>query len=102
MSGDVMAIAPYALLSVAAAVTAVLFALAVGLRLRSRHMLVGTAAMAMLSLWFAGIAITAGPAPIVRRGDAADALRGLAMLAALAWLAWLAAYAVGLIRIERR
>ena len=101
LSGGVLSIAPYALLSVAAATTAVLFAVAVGIGVRGKHMLIGAAAMGLLSLWFAGIAITAGPAPVVKRGDVADLLRWLALCASLLWLVWLAAYAFGLVRIER-
>lgn len=100
-SSGVLSVAPYALLSVAAMTTAILFGVAVGLRLRSWHMMLGSAAMALLSLWFAGIAITAGPAPVVKRGDVADLLRWLALCASLLWLVWLAAYAFGLVRIER-
>jgi len=53
----VLSIAPYALLSVAAMATAVLFAVAVGIGVRGKHMLIGSAAMGLMSLWFAGIAI---------------------------------------------
>lgn len=101
LSGGVLSVAPYALLSVAAMTTAIVFGFAVGLRLRSWHMLFGSVAMALLSLWFAGIAITAGPAPVVRRGDVADLLRWLALCASLLWVIWLTAYAFRLVKIER-
>jgi len=102
MHDGLIAIAPYALLSVAAAVTAALFGVAVLLRIRQRFMLIGSAAMALLALWFAGIAVTAGPAPIVRRGDVAELLRWLAAVTAAVWLLWLAVYSWSLIHIERR
>ena len=101
LSGGVLSIAPYALLSVAAMATAVLFAVAVGIGVRGKHMLIGAAAMALLSLWFASLAVTAGPSPAIRRTDVADLLRWLALCASLLWLVWLAAYAFGLVRIER-
>ena len=101
LDGGVLAIAPYALLSTAAAATAVLFAVAVGLGVRQRHMLLGTMAMTLLALWFAGIAITAGPAPVVRRTDVASALRWLALIASLLWLLWLATYAAAMVKLRR-
>ena len=101
LDGGVLAVAPYALLSSAAAATAVLFAIAVGLRVRQRHMLLGTAAMALLALWFAGIAITAGPAPVLKRGDVAEGLRWLALVASLLWLVWLTTYAAAMVKLRR-
>ena len=101
LSGGVLSIAPYALLSVAAATTAVLFAVAVGIGVRGRHMLIGAAAMGLLSLWFAGIAITAGPEPVVRRTDVAGALRWLALVASLLWLVWLTTYAAAMVKLRR-
>jgi hypothetical protein len=101
MHDGVMAMAPYALLSVASAATSVLFAVAVVLRLRRLHMLIGSAAMALLALWFAGLAVTAGPAPVLVRGQAADLLRWLAAIIAALWFIWLASYSWSLIRIER-
>lgn len=100
MSGGFWAVAPYAMLSVAAASTAVLFAVAVGLRVRSRHMLVGAAAMALLAIWFGGIAVTAGPEPVIRRAVVADGLRGLAMVVAVLWMAWLFGYARVMVKLE--
>lgn len=102
MHDGVMAMAPYALLSVAAAATGVLFAVAVVLRLRRPHMLVGVVAFLLLSLWFGGLAITAGPAPVMLRGQAADLLRWLAATTAAIWFVWLASYSWSLIRIEHR
>lgn len=102
LSGGVLSIAPYALLSVAAATTAVLFAVAVGIGVRGKHMLIGSAAMGLLSLWFAALAITSGPAPMVRRGDLADGLRWLALTTAVIWLAWLAAYTTAMVSLRRR
>lgn len=99
---DLIAVAPYAMLSVAAASTAVLFAVAVGLGVRQRHMLIGATAMALLALWFAALAITSGPAPMVRRGDLADGLRWLALTTAVIWLAWLAAYTTAMVSLRGR
>ena len=101
LSGGVLSIAPYALLSVAAAATAVLFAVAVGIGVRGKHMLVGSAAMALLSLWFAGIAITAGPNPVIRRTDVADALRWLALITSALWLLWVFGYTKTMVNLRR-
>lgn len=101
LSGGMLSIAPYALLSVTAATTAVLFAVAVGIGVRGRHMLVGAAAMSLLSLWFAGIAITAGPSPIVRRTDVADGLRWLALIVSVLWLLWIFGYTKTMVNLRR-
>ena len=100
LSGGVLSIAPYALLSVAAASTAVLLVVGVVLKVRSRHMLVGAAAFTLLAVWFAMIGITAGPAPAIRRADVADGLRWLALVASVLWLAWLAGYAMVMVKLE--
>jgi hypothetical protein len=99
---DLLAITPYALLSVLTMATAVIFGLSVALRLRRWVMLPGAVAMAMLSVWFGVLAMTSGPAPLLRRGDAADYLRWLALATAMVWLAWLVLYALSLVRVERR
>jgi len=99
---DLIAVAPYAMLSVAAASTAVLFSVVVSLHVRQRHMLLGATAMALLSLWFAALAITSGPAPMVRRGELADGLRWLALATALIWIAWLATYTSAMVSLRRR
>lgn len=101
LDGGVLSIAPYALLSVAAATTAVLFAVAVGIGGRGKHMLVGSAAMALLSLWFAGIAITAGPSPAIRRTDVADGLRWLALITSVLWLLWIFGYTKTMVNLRR-
>lgn len=101
LDGGVLSIAPYALLSVAAATTAVLFAVAVGIGGRGKHMLVGSAAMALLSLWFAGIAITAGPSPAIRRTDVADGLRWLALITSALWLLWIFGYTKTMVNLRR-
>ena len=101
LSGGVLSIAPYALLSVAAATTAVLFAVAVGIGARGKHMLVGSAAMALLSLWCAGIAITAGPSPAIRRTDVADGLRWLAIITSVLWLLWIFGYTKTMVNLRR-
>lgn len=101
LSGGVLSIAPYALLSVAAATTAVLFAVAVGIGVRGKHMLVGSAAMTLLSLWFASIAITAGPNPAIRRTDVADALRWLALITSVLWLLWIFGYTKTMVNLRR-
>ena len=101
LSGGVLSIAPYALLSVAAATTAVLFAVAVGIGVRGKHTLIGSAAMALLSLWFAGIAITAGPSPAIRRTDVADGLRWLAIITSVLWLLWIFGYAKTMVNLRR-
>lgn len=101
LDGGVLSIAPYALLSVAAATTAVLFAVAVGIGGRGRHMLVGAAAMGLLSLWFAGIAITAGPSPAIRRTDVADGLRWLALITSVLWLLWIFGYTKTMVNLRR-
>ena len=101
LSGGVLSIAPYALLSVAAMATAVLFAVAVGICVRGRHTLVGAAAMALLALWFAALAITSGPAPMVRRGDLADGLRWLALITSVLWLLWIVGYTKTMVNLRR-
>ena len=101
LSGGVLSIAPYALLSVAAMATAVLFAVAVWIGVRGRHMLVGSAAMGLLSLWFAALAITSGPAPMVRRGDLADGLRWLALITSVLWLLWIFGYTKTMVNLRR-
>lgn len=101
LDGGVLSIAPYALLSVAAATTAVLFAVAVGIGGRGKHMLVGSAAMALLSLWFAGIAITAGPSPAIRRTDVVDGLRWLALITSVLWLLWIFGYTKTMVNLRR-
>lgn len=101
LSGGVLLIAPYALLSVAAMATAVLFAVAVGIGVRGRHMLIGAAAMGLLSLWFAGIAITAGPSPAIRRTDVADGLRWLALITSVLWLLWIVGYTKTMVNLRR-
>ena len=98
---SVLASAPYALLSVAALATAVLFAVAVLLRLRRVHMLIGVAAFALLAIWFGLLSISAGPSPMLVRGQVADMLRWLAVAVAVVWFGWLALYAWSVIRIER-
>lgn len=98
---DLLAMAPYALLSVAAMLTAALFGLAVALRLRRWVMLPGAVAMAMLAVWFAVLAMTSGPAPLLRRGEVADPLRWLALSTAAVWVGWLVLYARSLVRVER-
>jgi hypothetical protein len=102
LDGGVLAIAPYALLSVAAASTAILFAMTVVVKVRPRHMLIGAAAMALLAVWFAALAITAGPAPAIRRADVAAGLRWLALALSLLWLVWLLWYARTMVRLEGR
>jgi len=97
----VLSIAPYALLSVAAMATAVLFAVAVGIGVRGRHMLIGAAAMGLLSLWFASIAVTAGPSPAIRRTDVADALRWLALITSVLWLLWIVGYTKTMVNLRR-
>jgi hypothetical protein len=99
---DLLAMAPYALLSVASMSTAVLFGAAVALRLRRWVMLPGAAAMAMLAVWFGLLAMTSGPAPLLRRGEVADLLRWLALATASVWAGWLVLYARSLVRVERR
>lgn len=101
LDDGVLLIAPYALLSVAAMATAVLFAVAVGIGVRGRHMLIGAAAMGLLSLWFAGIAITAGPSPAIRRTDVADALRWLALITSVLWLLWIIGYTKTMVNLRR-
>ncbi|HHY57698.1 MAG TPA: hypothetical protein GYA08_19915 [Chloroflexi bacterium] len=101
MFDGVISIAPYALLSVVAATTAVLFAVAVGIGVRGKHTLVGAAAMALLSLWFAGIAITAGPNPSIRRTDVAGALRWLAFITSVLWLLWIVGYTKTMVNLRR-
>ncbi len=101
LDGGVLSIAPYALLSVAAATTAVLFAVAVGIGGRGKHMLVGSTAMSLLSLWFAGIAITAGPSPAIRRTDVADGLRWLALITSVLWLLWIFGYTKTMVNLRR-
>lgn len=98
---DLIAVAPYAMLSVAAASTAVLFAVAVGLGVRQRHTLIGATAMALLALWFAALAITSGPAPMVRRGDLADGLRWLALITSVLWLLWIVGYTKTMVNLRR-
>ena len=101
LSGGVLSIAPYALLSVAAMATAVLFAVAVGIGVRGRHMLVGAAAMGLLSLWFASLAVTAGPSPAIRRTDVADGLRWLAIITSVLWLLWIFGYTKTMVNLRR-
>jgi hypothetical protein len=97
----VLSIAPYALLSVAAMATAVLFAVAVGIGVRGRHMLIGAAAMGLLSLWFASLAVTAGPSPAIRRTDVADGLRWLAIITSVLWLLWIFGYTKTMVNLRR-
>lgn len=101
MFDGVLSIAPYALLSVAAMATAVLFAVAVGIGVRGRHMLVGAAAMGLLSLWFASLAVTAGPSPAIRRTDVADGLRWLAIITSVLWLLWIFGYTKTMVNLRR-
>lgn len=101
MFDGVISIAPYALLSVAAMATAVLFAVAVGIGVRGRHMLIGAAAMGLLSLWFASIAVTAGPSPAIRRTDVADAMRWLALITSVLWLLWIFGYTKTMVNLRR-
>ena len=101
LSGGVLSIAPYALLSVVAMATAVLFAVAVGIGVRGRHMLVGAAAMGLLSLWFASLAVTAGPSPAIRRTDVADGLRWLALITSVLWLLWIVGYTKTMVNLRR-
>ena len=101
LSGGVLSIAPYALLSVAAMATAVLFAVAVGIGVRGRHTLVGAAAMGLLSLWFASLAVTAGPSPAIRRTDVADGLRWLAIITSVLWLLWIFGYTKTMVNLRR-
>lgn len=101
LSGGVLSIAPYALLSVAAMATAVLFAVAVGIGVRGKHMSIGAAAMGLLSLWFASIAVTAGPSPAIRRADVADALRWLALITSVLWLLWIVGYTKTMVNLRR-
>ena len=101
LSGGVLSIAPYALLSVAAATTAVLFAVAVGIGVRGKHMLIGAAAMGLLSLWFASLAVTAGPSPAIRRTDVAGALRWLALITSVLWLLWIFGYTKTMVNLRR-
>lgn len=101
MHDDLLAIAPYALLSIAAMVTGVLFCFAVALHIRPMSMLIGAATFVMLGVWFGGIAVTAGPAPVVQRGQVADLLRWFAALIAAVWLLWLVSYTWSLIHIRR-
>lgn len=101
LDDGVLSIAPYALLSVAAMATAVLFAVAVGIGVRGKHMLVGSAAMGLLSLWFASIAITAGPSPAIRRTDVADGLRWLALITSVLWLLWIFGYTKTMVNLRR-
>ena len=101
MFDGVLSIAPYALLSVAAMATAVLFAVAVGIGVRGRHTLVGAAAMGLLSLWFASLAVTAGPSPAIRRTDVADALRWLAIITSVLWLLWIVGYTKTMVNLRR-
>ena len=101
LDGGVISIAPYALLSVAAMATAVLFAVAVGIGVRGKHMLIGAAAMGLLSLWFASIAVTAGPSPAIRRTDVADALRWLAIITSVLWLLWIVGYTKTMVNLRR-
>lgn len=102
MSDGPLTILPYIWLTVDGLLTAALFALSVAIRIRRPFMLVGAVAMALLALWFASLAVTAGPAPMIKRGEVADALRVLALLAGIAWTLWLLLYARSLIVIERR
>lgn len=101
MHEGLLAIAPYALLSVASVTTGVLFVAAVVARIRARLMLVGAAAFLLLGIWFACIAVTAGPAPVVRRGELAEFMRWLAVLVAAVWLLWLSLYSWSLITIRK-
>lgn len=102
MSDGPLITLPYAWLTINALFTAALFAIAVSKGLRRRFMLIGALTMAILAVWFALLAITAGPTPIIKRGDIADALRLLAAVAGLVWSTWLLLYARSLIVIERR
>ena len=101
LSGGVLSIAPYALLSVAAMATAVLFAVAVGIGVRGKHMLIGAAAFTLLAVWFAMIGITAGPSPAIRRTDVADALRWLALITSVLWLLWIVGYTKTMVNLRR-
>lgn len=97
-----LAIFPYIFLTIDALLTGALFAAAVVLKVRRRFMLIGAASMALIGLFFASLAVTAGPAPVVERGALADVLRTLAAVAGPVWLTWLALYARSLIVIERK
>ena len=97
-----LAILPYVWLTLNSLFTAALFSVSVAKGLRRRFMLIGALAMALLAIWFALLAITAGPTPIIKRTDIADQLRALAALAGLIWSIWLLLYARSLIVIERR
>lgn len=95
-------IVPYVWLTINSLLTAAMFAFAVSKRIRRPFMLVGAATMATLAIWFALIAISAGPMPIVKRGEIADVLRLIAVIAGPTWSLWLLLYARSLIVIERR
>ncbi len=66
------------------------------------YLLFGATSCGMLALWFAGLAITSGPAPVLPRAEAAVMLRWLELGAGLVWLAFNVAWTVAGLRIEHR
>ena len=101
MDAPALMILPYVWLTINGLLTAGMFALAVTKRIRRPFMLFGAATMATLAIWFALIAISAGPTPVVKRGDVADLLRVIAAVAGPTWSLWLLLYARSLIVIDR-
>lgn len=102
MSDGFLAIMPYVALTVDWILTAIIFTVAVARRVRNPSMLIGAVAMGMLALWFAALAVTAGPSPVVERRAIAEPLRYLALGVAVLWAAWLWMYARSLITIKRK
>ena len=93
---------PYIWLTFNALLTASLFALAVRTRVRGRYMIAGAATMILMGVWFAMIAVSAGPNGHTNRSQFAAALRLIALAAGPLWSIWLVMYAHSIIRIEKR
>lgn len=91
-NADMMASLPYALLAVGGLIAAVLVALIESAGRRRSHVFLGIGIVVLLSLWFGMLTVSAGPTPIVRRGDLATVMRVLAALIAALLFGWLALY----------
>lgn len=89
MHESAMAQLPYYICAVAALGSALRLSLGIVGGVRPKRHLFGAGAFVLLGVGFTLLSITAGPAPLVRRGDVALLVRWLFLLGGLAWLGWL-------------
>lgn len=99
MHAGALAQIPYYVCTLAAMLTAVMYAMAILRGRRPRWFWLGVAAFWLMGAGFFVLALTAGPAPVVLRGSVTEPIRCVFLAGGGLWLCWLVAYAFDVVQI---